>query len=160
VQREAAELGAEMRVTDVTTLRVLVGSTIQKEKLLAAIGGAFAFLGIVLAAGGLFGLLNYSVTRRTKEFGIRAALGAQRRTLLGLVTKDELTAVAGGLVVGVAGSLVLLRICGSLLFGVEPADPAVMGTAIAVFVVAALIAAAFPAVRAAAIDPIVALRHE
>jgi predicted permease len=160
VQREAADLGAEMRVTEVTTLRVLVGSTIQREKLLAAIGGAFAFLGIVLAAGGLFGLLNYSVTRRTKEFGIRAALGAQRRTLLGLVTKDELTAVAGGLVVGVAGSLVLLRICGSLLFGVEPADPAVMGTAIAVFVVAALIAAAVPAVRAAAIDPIIALRHE
>jgi predicted permease len=160
VAREAATLGSEMRVRDVTTLEALVGNTILKEKLLAGIGGTFAFLGLTLAAIGLFGLLNYSVTRRTREIGIRAALGARRWPLYSLVLRELMGTIGGGLVVGLAGSVVLMRIAQSLLFGVQPADPLVIGTAIGVFVAAALLAGGLPARRAAAIDPLVALRYE
>ncbi len=158
VEREAAELGT--RVRDVTTLEALVGSTILKEKLLAGIGGAFGVLGLTLAAVGLFGLLNYSVTRRTKEIGIRVALGAPRMPLYGLLLQDLVGLMAGGLIIGTAASLTLMRFSQSLLFGVQPADFRVMGTAAAIFIAAALVAGGMPAYRAAAIDPVVALRNE
>ena len=160
VEREARALGLGMRVRDVTTLEALVGSTILKERLLAAIGGAFAFLSLLLAAIGLFGLVNYSVTRRTKEIGIRAALGARRGPLYGLVLKDLIGMMAGGLAGGLAGSLVLMQLARSLLFGIQPADPQVIGTGVAIFLGAAAIAGGLPARRAAAIDPVAALRHE
>ena len=137
VDREAQALGAGTRVRDAIPLEALVGSTILTEKLLAGIGGAFAFLGLVLAATGLFGLLNYSVTRRTREIGIRAALGARRLPLFGLVLKDLLGMMAGGMAAGLAGSLALMRLTRSLLFGVRPADPLVIGTAVAVFLAVA-----------------------
>ena len=160
VEREAEGLGSGMRVRDATTLETLVGSTILKEKLLAALGGTFAFLGLTLAAIGLFGLLNYSVVRRTREIGIRAALGARRSTLYVLVVRDLMGMIAGGLTVGLAGSLAVMRFTRSLLFGIQPVDPVVIGTAMAVFAGAAVIAGGLPARRAAAIDPAVALRHE
>jgi predicted permease len=160
VDREAHALGSGVRVRDTTTVETLVGNTILREKLLAAIGGAFAALGLILAATGLFGILNYSVVRRTKEFGIRAALGATPLPLYGLVLKDLVPMIAGGLTVGLAGSLALMRLTRSLLFGIQPADPLVIGTAIAVFLGAALIAAGLPARRAATIDPVMALRQE
>jgi len=160
VEREAESLGSGMRVRDVTTVEALVGSTILKEKLLAGIGGAFAFLGLILAAIGLFGLLNYTVSRRTREIGIRAALGARRWPLFGLVLKDLLGMIAGGLAVGLAGSLALMRFTQSLLFGIQPADPLVIGSALAVFLVTAIVAGGLPARRAATIDPVVALRQQ
>jgi hypothetical protein len=94
VGREARAMGAGARVREVTTLDTLVGNTILKEKLLAGIGGVFAFLGLLLAAIGLFGLLNYSVTRRTREIGIRAALGARPPTLVFLVLRDMFGMIA------------------------------------------------------------------
>src|SRR5260370_11594383 len=160
VEREAEALGSGLRVRDVTALGALVGSTIVKERLLACIGGVFAFLGLILAAVGLFGLLNYSVTRRTKEIGIRVALGAQRLPIYGLVLKDLARMIGGGLMVGLIGSLVLTRLTQSLLFGIQPIDPFVIGTSMAGFVGAGAIAGGLPARRAAAIDPMVALRHE
>ncbi len=160
VEREAQAIGHGTRVRDVTTLDTLIGNTLLREKLLAGIGGVFAFLGLLLAAIGLFGLLNYSVTRRTKEIGIRAALGARRPALVYLVLKDMLSLIAGGLVVGAAGSFALMTFVRSLLFGIRTIDPLVMTTAAAVFLAAAFIAGGLPASRAASIDPMVALRHE
>ncbi|HVW87158.1 MAG TPA: ABC transporter permease [Bryobacteraceae bacterium] len=160
VQREAEVLGGGMRTRDVTTLDALVGSTIRTERLLGAIGGAFAFAGLILAATGIFGLLNYSVTRRTREIGIRAALGAQRPSLYGLVVKDLLGMMTGGLLAGIAGSIALMRFTQSFLFGIGSADPVVIGTAIAVFLGAALVAGGLPAHRAAALDPMTALRRD
>jgi hypothetical protein len=160
VEREAKSLGLGVRVREVTSLETIVNGTIRTERLLAGISGVLALLGLLLAAIGLFGLLNYAVTRRSREIGIRAALGARRASLCGLVLKDLTWMVAGGLVVGLAGSLVLMRAAQSLLFGIRPNDPLVIGVAIAIFLFAALLAGGLPARRAAAIDPVLALRQE
>jgi putative ABC transport system permease protein len=160
VGREANALGSGMRVRDVTTLSALVGGTLLTERLLASIGAAFALLGLVLAAIGLFGLLNYTVTRRTKELGVRAALGARQWSLCSIVLKDLIRTMVGGLTAGMAAFLVLMRFAASLLFGISPADPLVIVTAIAVFVAVAAIAAGVPARRAAVMDPLMALRRD
>jgi len=160
VDREAQAIGHGTSVRDVTTLDTLIGNTLRREKLLAGIGGVFAFLGLLLAAIGLFGLLNYSVTRRTKEIGIRAALGARPPALVFLVLRDMFSMIAGGLIVGLAASLALMTFVRSLLFGIRPLDPLVITTAAAVFLAAAFLAGGLPASRAARIDPMVALRHE
>ncbi len=160
VENAAKTAGPGLRVREITTLNTLVGNTILKEKLLASIGGTFAFLGLLLAAIGLFGLLNYSVARRTKEMGIRAALGAQRAELVLLVMKDLAGMVGGGLIAGLAGSLAALVTVRSLLFGIKAADPVVLVTATIVFIVVGIIAAGFPAGRAASVDPMAALRQE
>jgi predicted permease len=160
VEREAQALGSGLRVRDVTTLETLVGNTILNEKLLATIGGAFAFVGLLLTAIGLFGLLSYSVARRTREIGIRVALGAQRLQLYRLVAKDATGMIVGGMTLGLAGSLAVMRVCRSLLFGIQAVDPAVIGTAILLFIGTAVLAGGLPARRAAAIDPVRALRSE
>jgi predicted permease len=159
VQREADALGAGLRVRDVTTLDALVGNTIRTERLLAGIGGAFAFIGLILAATGLFGLLNYSVTRRTQEIGIRVALGAQRASIYHLVLRDLFGTITIGVLAGLAGALSLMRFVRSFLFGIGPADPLLIGTTVAIFVGVALVATGLPARRAAKLDPLVALRQ-
>jgi ABC-type antimicrobial peptide transport system permease subunit len=100
------------------------------------------------------------VARRTKEIGIRAALGAQRGELVLLVLKDLAAMVGTGLLAGLAGSLGVMTLLQSLLFGIKPADPLVMVTAMSVFLFAAFAAGALPANRAAGVDPMVALRQE
>jgi predicted permease len=160
VEREAESMGHGTRVRNATTLDDLIADTLLRERLLAGVGGAFAFLGLLLAAIGLFGLLNYSVTRRTKEIGIRAALGARAPSLVVLVFKDLLIPTAAGLAVGLVCSLALMRYVRSLLFGVHPVDARVMITGAAVFLFVALLAGGLPAGRAVAIDPMSALRHE
>lgn len=160
VERETDAIGHGTRIREITTLDTLIGNTLLREKLLAGIGGVFAFLGLLLAAIGLFGLLNYSVTRRTKEIGIRAALGARPPSLVFLVLKDIFGMIAGGLAAGLVASLALMTLVRSLLFGIRALDPLVISTAAAVFLAAAFIAGGLPARRAASIDPMVALRHE
>lgn len=160
VERETQAVGHGARVRDISTLDTLIGNTLLREKLLAGIGGVFAFLGLLLAAIGLFGLLNYSVTRRTKEIGIRAALGARAPSLVFLVLKDLFGMIAGGLAAGLAASLALMTFVRSLLFGIRAVDPMVMTTAAAIFLAAAAIAGGLPARHAATIDPMSALRHE
>ncbi len=159
VEREGPTI-APLRVQEVTTLDTLVGNTILREKLLAGISGAIGFLGLLLAAIGIFGLLSYSVTRRTKEIGIRTALGAQGRDIAALITKELAPLVIGGLLAGLSASLAMMAVFQSLLFGTRVNDPLVIGTAASVFVVATVIAASLPARRAATVQPMVALRHE
>jgi predicted permease len=160
IERESESIGSGMRVRDIATLETLVGNTLLREKLLAGLGGAFAVLGLFLAAIGLFGILNYSVVRRTKEIGIRAALGAQSTGLIVLVMKDLVALVGGGLIAGLAGSLVVMQTVQSLLFGLHRIDTLVIGTATVAFLVATIVAGGLPAHRAATVDPMMALRHE
>ncbi len=160
VNREAQAIGPGMRIHEITNLETIVGNTLMREKLLAGVGGTFAFFGLLLASIGLFGLLNYSVGRRTKEIGIRAALGARRAEIIFLILKDASGMMGGGLAIGLAGALAVMTLLRSLLFGIRTADPFVVGTAIALFLVTGAAAVCLPARRAATIDPMSALREE
>jgi ABC-type antimicrobial peptide transport system permease subunit len=144
----------------VTTLGAQVASTIVTERLLSDIGAASAFAGLAIGLVGLFGLLNYVVTERTPEIGIRMALGAARRGVYVLVLREAAGPVLFGLLAGAVASLLTLRWSRSLLFDVSASDVRVVALALGAFLGAALVACAIPARRAAAIDPIVAVRHK
>jgi putative ABC transport system permease protein len=121
---------------------------------------AFAALALLLAAIGLFGVISYTVTQRTHELGLRAALGASAWNLLGLVVKQGLGLTALGLVIGLAGSLALTHLLKSLLFEVSPRDPFSLALAAIVLALVAVVASIIPAARATRVDPLVALRYE
>jgi predicted permease len=159
VEREVLAAGAGTRVREVTTMDAIVGNTLLREKLLAGVGGIFASFGLLLAAIGLFGLLSYSVGRRTREIGIRTALGARRSEIISLVLLDVTALMSAGLAIGLAAALAIMALFRSLLFGIQKADPIVIGTAIGLFLLAGLVAACVPAHRAATIDPVSALRE-
>src|SRR5262249_4063750 len=109
---------------------------------------------------GIFGLLNYSVTLRTYEIGVRGALGAGRAAVWRLILADTAVITAAGLIAGLVGSLGLMRLAQSVFYEVRTADPVALGSAVLCLLLVAIFAASLPAWRAAAIDPIRALRHE
>jgi predicted permease len=122
-----------------------------------------AFFGIVallLAIAGVFGVMAYSVSRRTREIGVRVALGASSRDVLTMILIQGLRTILIGLLIGVAASLALTRTMASLLFGVTATDPLTFGAVIALLITAALLACYIPARRATKVDPMVALRYE
>jgi putative ABC transport system permease protein len=160
VAREAGALGFGMRVTGVTTLRTLIDDSIVTERVLAGVGAACALLGLTLAAVGLFGLLSYSVTLRTREIGVRTALGARRFAIYGLLLGQVGSPVAVGVAVGMAASLAAIHASRVLLFGVAAIDPIVIGVALCVFLCVAVGACVLPARRAAGVDPLISLRHD
>jgi putative ABC transport system permease protein len=141
-------------------LATQVGGTIAQERVLALLAGSFGLIALVLAAVGLYGLIAYGVAQRTPELGVRLALGARRRQVVGLVLGDAMRLVAVGVGLGLPLVWAASRWVRTLLFGVSPADPLAAGGSIAVLVAAALAAAYLPARRAARTDPLVALRHE
>jgi putative ABC transport system permease protein len=126
----------------------------------AVLMSAFALIGLAIAAVGLYGALAYAIAQRTREFGIRTALGAQRAQVLRLAMQSGLTVTAGGLVLGLLGSIFVGRALGALLVEVSPTDPAAYLLAVAVLGMTSLLACWVPARRATMVDPAIALRHE
>jgi hypothetical protein len=122
--------------------------------------GLFAAIALLLAAVGIYGVMSYSVEQRTREIGIRAALGASRRDTLNLVLLQALRMTLAGIAAGVAASFGLTRLLSAQLFGVKPADPLTFTAVPLILLVVALAAACIPALRASRVDPLVALRHE
>jgi predicted permease len=145
---------------DVDALTSQVDASLVQERMLATLAGAFGLLALALACIGLYGLLAYSVAQRTKEIGIRMALGAPARRVVRLVLRGAAGLVATGVFVGLPAAWAASRFVEGMLFGVTPADPIAIGGAVAVLALAAQVAAFLPARRASRVDPLVALRHE
>lgn len=150
----------DIMVRSTTTLSAQVAGKTSRERLLFGLSSGFAALAILLAAVGLYGTLAYMVNRRTREIGVRLAFGARHDAVLRMILGDALRLAAVALVVGVPLSLAVGYSLRAFLFGVTPTDPAALAGACLVLTIATLLAAYLPARRAAAVDPIVALRCE
>ncbi len=146
-----------------TALRTMQGQidlSLQNERLIALLAASFGALATLLAGIGLYGVLAYSTAQRTREIGIRMALGSSRLAVSTLILKDVLRLAALGVVLAVPVALGLGRLIRTQLFGVTPADPAILASVVAVITAVAFLAALIPARRAAAVDPSIALRAE
>jgi predicted permease len=160
VRQAVARVDPGVAVTMVTTQEEVRDRSIARERLLAVFGGGLAGLALLLSCVGLFGLMAYTVSRRTGEIGLRMALGATRPDVARAILREALLlAVAGG-VVGLPLSLGLTRLVSSQLYGVKPGDPLSMGLALVAVLATAAGAAWIPAWRAQRVDPIEALRHD
>ncbi|HXS97221.1 MAG TPA: ABC transporter permease [Candidatus Limnocylindrales bacterium] len=137
-----------------------IADSVQRERLLATLSGAFGILAELLATLGLYGVISYMVGRRQNEIGVRMALGADRGSVVRLVLREALVLLAAGLVIGVAIVLWAGKAAASLLFGLKPTDPLTILMAAALLAAIALAAAYFPARRAAGLEPMLALRDE
>ena len=122
--------------------------------------GAFAALALLLAVIGLYGIVNYSVTRRTRDIGVRLALGAPRAAVLGMVLRHAGALVAAGIAIGIAVAVAATPVLRALLFDTGPRDPLVLTMVCAVMALAGMMAAYVPALRAASVDPMRALRTD
>jgi predicted permease len=151
---------ASFRVTSVTPQSEAVAQTLLRERLLALLAGFFAAVGLVLTAVGLYGVLSYSVMQRTREIGIRIALGARRTGAIRTVLADAAVTSAIGTVAGLAAGLYLSRFVEALLFEVRPLDFWSLALPLGILLLAAALAAALPAMRAARVNPVIALRDE
>jgi predicted permease len=162
VEGVRSELQAQLpdTVVDLVPLSDQVSGTIVQERLVATLAGGFGALAVLLSSVGLYGLLAYSVTQRSKEIGIRMALGASGKGVVGLVVRDAATLVMAGVFIGVPGAWLASRAVSSMLFGLRPADPLTLALSVAVLGAAALVATYMPARRASRVDPLVALRHD
>ena len=147
-------------MTTVTSQAAAVDQTLLRERLLALLSGFFALVGLVLAAVGLYGVLSYSVVQRTREIGIRVALGARQLGVVRTVVAEAGAPRSSGPAVGLAGGLYLSRFVEALLFEVTPLDFWSLALPLGTLLLTALLAAALPALRAARVDPVVALRYE
>ncbi|PYU37395.1 MAG: hypothetical protein DMG54_33780 [Acidobacteria bacterium] len=159
VGHEVESLGHEY-VRRTRTVAQTISAELVEERVTAILSGFFAALAILLASIGLYGLMSYAVTRRTREIGIRVAVGAQREGVLWLVLRETLTLALLGIAIGIPSALAATRLIASMLFGLTSSDVPTIVAVSALLLVVALFAGYLPARRASAIDPIVALRTE
>jgi predicted permease len=160
VRKTVNEVDSNLPVISVRTQTQTIDRLLFNQRLVARLSSLFGLLGLLLACIGLYGLLSYEVARRTREIGIRAALGAQRRDVLQLVIRQGLVLVAGGLLAGVMAAFGVTRFLQSLLFGVRATDPWTFAAVCVLLVVVGVLACYIPARRATRVDPMVALRYE
>ncbi len=170
-RREQARLEREVReivksaapgyqVSEVATMELMRDNLIAQDRLLAFLSTLFGILGTVLALVGIYGLISYAVTRRTREVGIRVSVGAKPGDVVWMFLRESLTLVAAGMLLGLPLALALARFARSLLFGVSASDPLGIGATLALLMLGGLAAACVPARRATRIDPMQALRHD
>ncbi|MBZ5620516.1 MAG: ABC transporter permease [Acidobacteriia bacterium] len=160
VRRKFQSIDISLPIGTPATLDELVGRQLLQERIIAELSTFFGALALLLASMGLYGVLSYAVARRTNEIGIRMAIGAEQRTVVWMVLRETLVLVAVGAAMGIGASMGLARLVASRMFGVGAGDPLTIVAAGATLTVVAMFAACFPAMRAAKVDPMVALRVE
>jgi putative ABC transport system permease protein len=160
VRKALLEIDPDQPVSDVRTMDEVMATTVGRARFNTLLLGLFAGLATLLAAIGIFGVMNYSVTLRTREIGLRMALGAQPREVLRLILKQGLLLTAIGIAVGLAGALALTRVMSGLLFGVGSTDPATFAAIALLLTLVSLIACYLPARRATRVNPLIALRYD
>jgi putative ABC transport system permease protein len=147
-------------IFDVKPLETALADSIAPRRFNLILLGTFAASALLLALIGIYGVIAYAVAQRTHEIGVRVALGAQRHEVVGMVLRQAMATAAIGIALGVAGALALTRVLATLLYDVTPTDPATFAGVTILLAVTALVACAGPALTAARVDPIVALRCE
>src|SRR5213078_3562740 len=159
-RQQVRALDPDQPIYDARTLAEIRDNSISRQRLNLALLGIFATAALALAVIGLYGVLGCAVAQRQREIGVRMALGAQRRDVLGLVVGHGMRLTGIGVILGLAGALALTRVLKSLLFEIRPFDPVTFLLVTAVLAGVALLACWIPARRAAKVDPIEALRYE
>ena len=160
IQRAIWQVAPDTGVFNVMPVTRLSANTVWQSRVWGLLLGIFSGIALVLATAGIYGVTAYFVTQRTREIGVRIALGAQRRDVLKLVLRSGMLLVTIGLALGLAGALALTRLMSTLLFEVSPTDPITFGAVALGVVLATLLACYIPARRATKVDPLIALRYE
>jgi putative ABC transport system permease protein len=155
-----ASIDRNVPVSGISTLGEMVSDSIEQPRFFALLSVSFAALALILAAIGIYGVMAYAVAQRTREIGVRMALGATPSTVFRLVVGDGLKLTGLGVALGVAASLIVARWLTTLLFNVRPGDPWTLAATAAVLLLVAAAACFIPARRATRVDPMVALRAE
>jgi putative ABC transport system permease protein len=151
---------SDLDVSRIQTMRQVVNKSLVGQRFTLVLMGVFAITALLLASVGIYGVMSFVVTHRTREIGIRMALGAGRRDVLGLILRHGMMLVGVGIVLGLAGALAFTRLLSSLLFGITPTDTMTFVLVCLLVGLVAFVACCLPALRAAKVDPIKALRHE
>lgn len=160
IRRELSRLDPEVALVEPRTIKEQIDDSIFLDRMIATVSGFFGGLALLLAAVGLYGVMAYGVAQRTREIGVRIALGAAATRVTWMVLRDGLLLIALGVAVGLPVSLAAGRITSSLLYGIRPRDPVTLTLTAGVLLGVGVISAWAPALRAARIDPMQALRHE
>jgi ABC-type antimicrobial peptide transport system permease subunit len=158
IRQAFAEVDPNLTVMRIQTFDTQLANNVNQQQLIARLASVFGVIALLLASIGLYGVTSYTVQRRSKEIGIRVALGAGRPTVLSLVIRGVCTLVAIGLAIGIPLSLAMGRVLSTKLYGISPHDPVTLAGAVALLAVFALAAVIVPARRAASIDPVITLR--
>jgi ABC-type antimicrobial peptide transport system permease subunit len=154
------EVDANLPIVRMTMQTDLVEGRFQNERFFARSYALFGMLALLLASLGLFGLMSYNVARRTNEIGIRMALGAERRNVVGMVLRESAVLVAIGIGIGLIAALAAGRLVTTMLFGIAPTDAVTIASATGTMLLVSMAAAYLPARRASRVDPATALHHE
>ena len=160
IQRAIWQVSPDTGVFNVMPVTMLSANTVWQSRVWGLLFGIFSSIALVMAAAGIYGVMAYFVTQRTREIGVRIALGAQWRDVLKLILRNGMVLVVLGLAVGLAGALALTRLMHTLLFEVSPSDPITFAAVALCVILAALLACYIPARRATKVDPLIALRYE
>jgi putative ABC transport system permease protein len=160
IRKTVLSIDKDLPITNVKTLDQLLSDSVAPSRFISMLLAFFAALALILACMGIYGVISCGVTERTREIGIRMALGAQSRQVLAMVIKQGLIMVLIGIAVGLFASLGLTRLISSLLFDVSTIDPATFIGIPVLLTIVSLLACLIPALRAAKVDPMIALRYE
>jgi ABC-type antimicrobial peptide transport system permease subunit len=159
--REAVRsVDKDLPLLDVRTQTQQIEATLTNERVFATLTTGFGLLALILASIGIYGIMSYTVSRRTNEIGIRMALGARSSQVLSMVLRETLLLALLGVVAGLTAAAALTQLAASMLYNLKPTDPLTFSAAALLLVVIALAAGFTPARRASRVDPIDALRHE